>query len=47
MRGKGVRVFQNNYKGHMDKPNRVDLRVGGGVGWGEGLWWDENGDKCT
>ena len=25
----------------------VGSRVGGGGGWGWGLWWVENGDKCT
>ena len=29
------------------KPKGVGSRVGCGDGWGEGLWWGENGDNCT
>ena len=29
------------------KPKGVVSRVGGGDGWGRGIWWGENGDNCT
>ena len=47
MGGKGGRVFRNMYKGHMDKAKGAGSKVGGGDGWGRGLWWGRNGDNCT
>ena len=35
-RGKGVRIFGNNYKGHMDQTKGVESGEGGGDGWGGG-----------
>ena len=29
------------------KPRGVELRVGGGDGWGWGEWLGGNGDNCT
>ena len=34
-------------KDKWTKPKGVGSRVGCGDGWGEGLWWGENGDNCT
>ena len=31
MKGKGRRVFRNNYKGHMEKPRWVRSGQGGGM----------------
>ena len=49
MRGKGERVFRNNYKGHMDKKPRrgVEAGEGGGDGWGQGGVVGVNADNCT
>ena len=37
-RGRGQRVYRNNYKGHMDNNKRGDGE-GGGDGWGRGERW--------
>ena len=33
--------------GTWTKPKGVGSRVGGGVVWGRGVWWSENGDNCS
>ena len=44
----GGRDLKNNYKGHMDKTKvGVEVREGGGFGWGGGHWWGINADNCN
>ena len=45
-RGKGRRVCQNNYKGHMDNNGAVEWE-GGGEGWGVGLGWGKMTENYT
>ena len=47
MEGKWGSVFRNIYKGHIDKTKVGESNLGSGYGWGEGKWWEENGDNCT
>ena len=48
MRGKGRRVFRNNYKGHMDKTKGGwDRRGEVGMAGVGGKRWRENADNCT
>ena len=46
-RGKGEGFAGRIIKDTWTKPKGVGSRVGCGDGWRGGLWWGENGDKCT
>ena len=54
-RGDGEGIMGGKEKVHQGtcikdtwtKPKGVGSRVGGGVGWGGGPWWGENGNSCT
>ena len=47
-RGKGCKVFRNNYKGHTDNnKGRVETGEGGREGWGSGEGWGEMAENCT
>ena len=44
----GRRVSGTTIKDTWTKPRgRVEVREGGGFGWGGGEWWGENADNCN
>ena len=46
-RGKGNGHQETCVKDIWTKPKGVGSRVGGGDGWGRGVWCGENRDHCT
>ena len=44
----GRRVYRSYSKGHKDKiKGEVEVREGGGTGWGGVEAWGENADNCN